>query len=106
MSKSGMARLRIEQGRTDECAKEIAQIWQTDAGFLIANAQRFYADVKGRMKKVGRNPEHLKILPGALVVVQPAHHGRVADSPALHREAQADSDGSMASSIASIFENT
>ena len=35
----------------------------------MANAQRFYADVKARMKKVGRNPEHLKILPGALVVV-------------------------------------
>jgi tetratricopeptide (TPR) repeat protein len=43
MSKLGMARLRIEQGKTDEGAKEIAQIWQTDAGFLIANAQRFKA---------------------------------------------------------------
>jgi len=39
------------------------------AGSHIANAQRFYADVKGRMKKVGRDPEHMKILPGALVVV-------------------------------------
>ena len=35
----------------------------------LADAQRFYADVKGRMKKLGRNPDHLKILPGALVVV-------------------------------------
>ena len=31
--------------------------------------QKFYADVKGRMRKLGRNPEHLKILPGAFVVV-------------------------------------
>src|SRR5436190_3646822 len=39
------------------------------AGSSLANARRFYADVKGRMEKVGRNPDHLKILPGALVVV-------------------------------------
>ena len=25
--------------------------------------------IKGRMEKIGRNPEHLKILPGAFVVV-------------------------------------
>ena len=29
----------------------------------------FYADVKGRMEALGRDPDHLKILPGALVVV-------------------------------------
>jgi FMN-dependent oxidoreductase (nitrilotriacetate monooxygenase family) len=29
----------------------------------------FYADVKGRMKKLGRNPEHLKIQPACFVVV-------------------------------------
>lgn len=28
-----------------------------------------YADVKGRMKKIGRNPDHLKILPACFVVV-------------------------------------
>ena len=39
------------------------------AGGSLADAQRFYADIKARMEKVGRNPEHLKILPGALVVV-------------------------------------
>ncbi len=39
------------------------------AGSNLANGKRFYADVKGRMQKIGRNPEHLKILPGALVVV-------------------------------------
>ena len=35
----------------------------------LAGAQRFYADVKGRMPALGRDPEHLKILPGAFVVV-------------------------------------
>ena len=29
----------------------------------------FYADVKGRMRALGRPPEHLKVLPGAFVVV-------------------------------------
>ncbi len=31
--------------------------------------QKFYADIKGRMIKLGRNPDHLKVLPGAFVVV-------------------------------------
>ena len=39
------------------------------AGGPIAEAQRFYADVKDRMKVAGRDPAHMKILPGALVVV-------------------------------------
>ena len=39
------------------------------AGGPIAEAQAFYADVKGRAAALGRNPDHLKILPGALVVV-------------------------------------
>ena len=34
----------------------------------IADGRRFYADVKGRMQALGRDPEHLKILPGALVI--------------------------------------
>ncbi len=39
------------------------------AGGAMADAQRFYADVKGRTEALGRNRDHLKILPGALVVV-------------------------------------
>ena len=35
----------------------------------LAEGRRFYADVKGRMEKAGRDREHLKILPGAFVVV-------------------------------------
>ncbi|WP_431304614.1 LLM class flavin-dependent oxidoreductase [Sediminicoccus sp. BL-A-41-H5] len=39
------------------------------AGGPIAEARAFYADVKRRAVALGRNPDHLKILPGALVVV-------------------------------------
>ncbi|MBL0898656.1 MAG: LLM class flavin-dependent oxidoreductase [Reyranella sp.] len=39
------------------------------AGGPIESAQEFYADVKGRAAKIGRNPDHIKILPGAFVVV-------------------------------------
>src|ERR1700755_1449000 len=35
----------------------------------LAAAKRFYADVKDRMARVGRARDHLKILPGAFVVV-------------------------------------
>jgi FMN-dependent oxidoreductase (nitrilotriacetate monooxygenase family) len=55
-----------EAGR--QLAAETAEVVFA-AGSSLAGAQRFYADVKGRMRKIGRDPEHLKILPGALVVV-------------------------------------
>jgi FMN-dependent oxidoreductase (nitrilotriacetate monooxygenase family) len=35
----------------------------------LADGQRFYADVKGRMPALNRDPEHLKILPAVLVIV-------------------------------------
>src|SRR5690242_18608503 len=35
----------------------------------IVEARKFYADVKGRMAKFGRSPDHMKILPGVFVVV-------------------------------------
>ncbi|MGY8957521.1 MAG: LLM class flavin-dependent oxidoreductase [Alphaproteobacteria bacterium] len=35
----------------------------------IEDGREFYADVKSRMKKLGRDPDHLKILPACLVVV-------------------------------------
>src|SRR5947199_8986560 len=35
----------------------------------LSDAQRFYADVKGRLQALGRPRAHLKILPGAFVVV-------------------------------------
>src|SRR3984893_88358 len=39
------------------------------AGNNLANARTFYAEVKGRMEKLGRDRDHLKVLPGAFVVV-------------------------------------
>ncbi len=39
------------------------------SGGKLADAQAYYADVRGRAEKVGRDPNHIKILPGALVVV-------------------------------------
>jgi alkanesulfonate monooxygenase len=61
----------VQAGASDagrQLAAETAEVVFA-AGSSLANARRFYADVKGRMEKVGRNPDHLKILPGALVVV-------------------------------------
>jgi FMN-dependent oxidoreductase (nitrilotriacetate monooxygenase family) len=55
-----------EAGR--QLAAETAEV-VFGAQSTLASGQRFYADVKGRMQKLGRPPEHLKILPGAFVVV-------------------------------------
>jgi FMN-dependent oxidoreductase (nitrilotriacetate monooxygenase family) len=35
----------------------------------LADGQAFYKDVKGRMRAIGRDPDHMKILPGVMVVV-------------------------------------
>ncbi|MEM5451649.1 LLM class flavin-dependent oxidoreductase [Paraburkholderia guartelaensis] len=55
-----------EAGR--QLAAETAEAVFTAQPNLEAG-KRFYADVKGRMEKLGRDPDHLKILPGAFVVV-------------------------------------
>ena len=55
-----------EAGR--QIAAETAEVVFASAASL-ADGQRFYADVKGRMPALGRDPAHLKILPGALVIV-------------------------------------
>ena len=39
------------------------------AGGSMPDAQAYYADVKTRARAAGRDPDHIKILPGALVVV-------------------------------------
>jgi FMN-dependent oxidoreductase (nitrilotriacetate monooxygenase family) len=39
------------------------------AGGPIASAREYYADVKSRARAVGRDPDLIKIMPGALVVV-------------------------------------
>ncbi|HMM76516.1 MAG TPA: LLM class flavin-dependent oxidoreductase [Gammaproteobacteria bacterium] len=55
-----------EAGR--QIAAETAEAIFGSANTLAAGRE-FYADVKARMRAAGRNPEHLKILPGAFVVV-------------------------------------
>jgi FMN-dependent oxidoreductase (nitrilotriacetate monooxygenase family) len=55
-----------EAGR--QLAAETAEVVFA-ASATLAAGQRFYADVKGRMQKLGRDPEDLKILPGAFVIV-------------------------------------
>jgi len=55
-----------EAGR--EIAAETAEV-VFSAHATLADGQRFYADVKGRMQRFGRDPESLKILPAAFVVV-------------------------------------
>ncbi|HEY2047962.1 MAG TPA: LLM class flavin-dependent oxidoreductase, partial [Caulobacteraceae bacterium] len=55
-----------EVGR--QLAAETAEVVFAAGGSLEA-AKSFYADVKGRMRTVGRDPDTMKILPGAFVVV-------------------------------------
>ena len=55
-----------EAGR--QLAAETAEVIFAAQSTLDAG-QQFYADIKGRMIKLGRNPDHLKVLPGAFVVV-------------------------------------
>ena len=55
-----------EAGR--QLAAETAEVVFAGGGRL-ADAQAFYADIKRRMEALGRDPDHLKILPGAFVVV-------------------------------------
>lgn len=51
-----------------QLAAETAEAVFTGGGTL-SQAQALYEDIKGRMDKLGRDRDHLKILPGAFVVV-------------------------------------
>jgi len=55
-----------EAGR--QFAAEVAEVIFAGAGDL-SGGRALYADIKGRMAQLGRDPDHLKILPGAFVVV-------------------------------------
>ena len=55
-----------EAGR--QIAAETAEVIFASGG-RIEDARSFYADVKGRMRKIGRDPDHLKVLPGVLAIV-------------------------------------
>ncbi|OUL96743.1 LLM class flavin-dependent oxidoreductase [Paraburkholderia hospita] len=62
----------VVQAGSSEAGRQIAAE-TADAVFTappsLAEGQRFYADVKSRVERAGRDPDHLKILPGAFVVV-------------------------------------
>jgi alkanesulfonate monooxygenase len=61
----------VQAGASDagrQLAAETAEVIFA-AGGSLDEGKRFYADVKSRMKKLNRSPEHLKILPGAFVIV-------------------------------------
>jgi alkanesulfonate monooxygenase len=88
----------IQAGASDagrQLAAETAEVVFA-AGSNLANARSFYADVKQRAEKAERNPDHVKILPGALVVV--------GDSVEEAREKRARVDGLVdyANAIASL----
>ncbi|KGM34244.1 LLM class flavin-dependent oxidoreductase [Inquilinus limosus] len=61
----------VQAGASDagrQLAAETAEVVFA-SGSTLADGQRFYADVKARAEKAGRDRNHLKILPGAFVVV-------------------------------------
>jgi len=60
----------VQAGASDtgrQLAAEVAEMVFA-AGGPIAAAREYYGDVKARAAAAGRNPDHLKILPGAMVV--------------------------------------
>src|SRR5437588_225246 len=61
----------VQAGASDagrQLAAETAEMVFAGGGRL-ADSQAYYADVKGRAEHLGRDPDHIKILPGCLVVV-------------------------------------
>jgi FMN-dependent oxidoreductase (nitrilotriacetate monooxygenase family) len=62
----------------------------------IEDARKFYADVKSRTEKAGRSRDHIKILPGCLIIV-----GETVDE-AKRKRAKLDSLVDYANAIASL----
>jgi alkanesulfonate monooxygenase len=61
----------VQAGASDsgrQLAAETAEAVFTPPS-TIAAGREFYADVKGRMAKAGRSPDHMKIMPACFVVV-------------------------------------
>src|SRR4029077_20654231 len=62
----------VQAGASDagrQLAAETAEMVFAGGGGGISEGQKLYADIKGRAKAAGRDPDHVKILPGCLVVV-------------------------------------
>ena len=63
--------LIVQAGASDagrQLAAETAEMVFSSAR-NIPDAQEYFQDIKSRAENAGRNPDHLKILPGALVIV-------------------------------------
>lgn len=77
----------VQAGSSDtgkDLAAETAEVVFT-AHQTLGDAQAFYADLKGRMARHGRDPDHLKVMPGIFPVV-----GRTeAEAEAKFEEVQA-----------------
>jgi FMN-dependent oxidoreductase (nitrilotriacetate monooxygenase family) len=88
----------VQAGASDagrQLAAETAEVVFA-AGSRLADDQAFYADVKGRADKAGRDPDHIKILPGAFVVVGES------DAEAREKRAKLDSLVHYGSALASL----
>ncbi len=88
----------VQAGASDvgrQLAAETAEMVFTALPNMKAG-QTFYADVKGRMKKLGRNPQHMTIMPACLVML-----GETVDE-AKQKRALLDSKVNYANAIASL----
>jgi FMN-dependent oxidoreductase (nitrilotriacetate monooxygenase family) len=88
----------VQAGASDagrQLAAETAEVVFA-AGSRLADDQAFYADVKARAEKAGRDPELIKILPGAFVVVGES------DAEARDKRAKLDSLVHYESALASL----
>ena len=88
----------VQAGASDagrQLAAETAEMVFTALANMKAG-QAFHADVKGRMKKLGRNPDHMSIMPACMVVL-----GETADE-ARQKRALLDSKVNYANAIASL----
>ena len=61
----------VQAGASDDGRQLAAETAEMEfaAGGPIEAGRAFYADVKGRAARVGRNPDHIKILPGAFTII-------------------------------------
>jgi alkanesulfonate monooxygenase len=94
-----------EPGR--QLAAETAEV-VFGASSSLASGQSFYADVKGRMPKIGRDPDQLKILPGAFVVVgdtvEEARNKRALLDSRVHYDSSIATLSGMIGQDASLFD--
>src|SRR5262249_44932141 len=62
----------VQAGASDagrQLAAETAEMIFSPGSGGITEAKKYFDDVRGRAAGLGRNPDHIKILPGCLVVV-------------------------------------